>query len=480
MYRLMIYYLLALIIAAAVLSLLGILPYVWWHILADSAVLAMGCWGANALIARIFRTRPFPQSQWITAFILTLIIGPINPLDSTSLTFLLTAAIISQAGKYLLAINKKHVFNPAATAVLATALILGQGASWWVGDWHLLPIIIIGGFLILRKLRWFDLTLSFLGVYVLGLIALFGPRLNYATLLAPLLFFATVMLIEPRSTPAGRRNRIFYGSIIAIVLLLLVNYSNVSYNLELSLLVGNLLFWFTKNKERLTMKFLDKERAAQGIYKFWFDPGKKFYFLPGQYLEWTLPHPQADNRGVRRWFTIASAPTENQVLLTTKIFDKPSTFKNALNQLMPGTELVVSDPDGDFTLPDDPATKLLFIAGGIGVTPFRSMVKFLIDQNQSRDIVLLYLAKTADEFAFRELWKQANRTFGLKTIYLETEKEGPLTMEKTKKSVPDWMERIFYVSGPEPMVEAFEKMFQAGGVSSDRIKTDFFPGYESF
>ena len=477
MYRLMIYYLGALLLAGMALSMFGILPYVWWHIGFDFAILWLSCALTSWLCAKIFRTQRNPESELITALILALIVGPLDPLIYSNLLLLAGVGAISQASKYLLAINKKHIFNPAAVAVLLAALFLHQGASWWVGDRHLLWIMVIGGALILHKLRWFHLSLSFLIPYLAVLTAQQGWRLDYLAILSPLLFFSTVMLIEPLTSPTGRRKRILYGVCTALILAGLINYSSLPYTLELALTMANFAFWWTKIKQRIILKFINKEPGAKDIYKFWFEPLKKFSFRPGQFLQWTLPHSRADDRGTRRWFTIASSPTEEKVLLTTKFSDRSSTFKQALRELKPGAEIATSDPDGDFILPIDPTMKLVFIAGGIGITPYRSMIKYLLDTKQSRDIIIIYAAKTAEEFSFKELLAQATE-IGLNTIYIQTEKTGFITPEMIKKEIPDWAQRTFYISGPEPMVEAYEKMLKETGIKDAGIRTDFFPGYE--
>lgn len=477
MYRLMIYYLSTLLLGAVILSGFGILPYVWWQILLSFALLWLICALVNSAFAALFRTQAHHESELITALILSSIIGPLNPLVGSGLIFLAAVAAISQASKYLLAYRKKHLFNPAGLAVLTSAVFLNQNASWWIGDRHLLPIMLIGGFLILRKLRWFHLSLSFLIVYTLGSIGLYGGRLDFISLLSPLIFFGTVMLIEPQTAPSGKLRRMLYGASIAALLLLITKFTSWPYTLELALITGNFAFWWTKTKRKITLKFLRREQAAEKIYKFVFEPLTSFRFMPGQFLEWTLPHPNADTRGVRRWFTISASPTEKEIFLTTKIIDHRSTFKQALFDLPAGTEIMTSDPDGDFILPKNTATKLAFIAGGIGITPFRSMVKFLLDKDQKRDIVLLYTAKYKAEFCFQDLFEQA-RSVGLNTFYLETEKTGFITTELIKNKITDWDSRTFYISGPEPMVEAYQKMLKQTGIKDAGIKTDFFPGYE--
>jgi ferredoxin-NADP reductase len=149
--------------------------------------------------------------------------------------------------------------------------------------------------------------------------------------------------------------------------------------------------------------------------------------------------------------------------------------------------MIIGTLAGDFTLPDDQTKKLVFIAGGIGVTPFRSMIKYLIDKNQKRDIVLFYSNKTQDEIAYKEIFDQAATVIGLKTIYTLSDEskippgwtgdKGFLTADKVKQAVPDFKQRTFYLSGPHGMVTAFEKTLAEMGVPKLQIKTDYFPGF---
>ncbi|TGV95790.1 FAD-dependent oxidoreductase, partial [Mesorhizobium sp. M2E.F.Ca.ET.154.01.1.1] len=116
---------------------------------------------------------------------------------------------------------------------------------------------------------------------------------------------------------------------------------------------------------------------------------RKLAFQAGQYLEWTLGLDRSDNRGNRRYFTVASSPTEQSVRLGVKFYPKSSAFKQALGTMRPGGTIHAAQLAGDFTLPSDPKIKIAFLAGGIGITPFRSMLQYLIDRNESRPIVVL-------------------------------------------------------------------------------------------
>lgn len=234
-----------------------------------------------------------------------------------------------------------------------------------------------------------------------------------------------------------------------------------------------------------------KEQLTKTVWAFWFNGKQLPVWQAGQYLEWVLPHSNADKRGARRFFTIASSPTEKELLLATKIIHPASTFKVALRGLNIGDPITARNVDGDFILPKDQNAELVFIAGGIGITPFRAMLKWLLDTNQPQPITLLYANKTNTEIAFKDfLDKTAN--FGwLKPIYfLSTQlstyevdsngfRYGLIDENAIRKYVPDLQNKLFYVSGPEPMVEAMEKMLKKMGIRGKQLKTDYFPGYEN-
>lgn len=233
-----------------------------------------------------------------------------------------------------------------------------------------------------------------------------------------------------------------------------------------------------------------KQQLTKTVWAFHFTDERLPNWTAGQYMEWVLPHDKADRRGNRRYFTIASSPTEKDLMFATKIVDKPSSFKATLRDLKVGDQIIARGVDGDFVLPKNPQEKLVFIAGGIGIAPFRAMAKYLIDSNEKRDIVLLYLNKDSGDVAFSNLFKDAKK-IGLKTIDFFAENpdqkmhipgmapsvSGFVDEMAIKKYVADWQERTFYVSGPEPMVEVFEKMLKQMDIKGKNIKTDFFPGY---
>jgi ferredoxin-NADP reductase len=151
---------------------------------------------------------------------------------------------------------------------------------------------------------------------------------------------------------------------------------------------------------------------------------------------------------------------------------KPSAFKQKLGQLKPGDVILASDLSGSFSLPKDTSKKLAFLAGGVGITPFRSMVKYMVDSGQKRDAALLYSASSPAEFSFQNLFKAGSQT-GLKTIYAT----GQIDSQKLKTLLPDYAQRNFYVSGPYGYVQAMETALLKLGVNTSKITTDYFPGY---
>ena len=145
-YRLMLYYLLVLFVAALCFGAIGVLPYSPIALLWSAGVLITVSWAANTFFAWIFRAVTNAESIYITAFILTLIMPSIMPVDVVGTAGLAAIALLAVIPKYLIAPWKKHVFNPAAFAAMLSTFIFGVSASWWVaGNTALLPFVVIGG-----------------------------------------------------------------------------------------------------------------------------------------------------------------------------------------------------------------------------------------------------------------------------------------------------------------------------------------------
>jgi ferredoxin-NADP reductase/Na+-translocating ferredoxin:NAD+ oxidoreductase RnfD subunit len=490
MYRLVLYYLLVLLGAAALFGFFGILPYNPATLVFSATLIVAVCWITNITFAKAFGAATNVESVYITALILALIITPVASTDYAGIGFLIFASAWAVGSKYILAIGKKHIFNPAAFGVAISAIAINQSATWWVGgNLILLPIVFLGGLLIVRKIHRFDLVWSFVAVS-LATIATTAGSGDYLTpitqtlLHSPFFFLAFVMLTEPLTMPPNWWLRVIYGGIVGFLFAPNIHIGPFYLTPELALLAGNVFAYLTSPKGRFMLKLVEKKKLASGVYEFIFASDRPFTFRPGQYLEWTLGHRFADNRGNRRYFTIASSPTENTVRMGVKFYEPESSFKRTLSAMQVNDSISASHLAGEFVLPKDPKKKLVFIAGGIGVTPFRSMAQYMIDKKEVRSAVLFYSNKTAAEVAYKDVFDQA-AVAGLKTIYalsneptqLPAMYNGQISGALIAREVPDYKERTFYISGPHGMVDAFKKTLSDMGVPRWKIKTDYFPGF---
>jgi ferredoxin-NADP reductase len=495
MYRLVLYELIFLLAAAGVLGFFGIMPYTPAYLAFSTAFIVAVSWIVNKIFAFVFEAPTNPESTYITALILVLLIAPPGSLfDMSYLPLAAWAAALAMASKYILAWRKKHIFNPAALAVAVTAFALNQSASWWVGTPVLLPFVLAGGFLVTRKIQRFDLVIAYVVGAVVSIVGFDIAQggniltgLSQTLFYSPLFFFATVMLTEPLTTPPTRLLRIPYGALVGFLFSPALHLGDVYSTPELALIAGNIFSFLASPKQKLVLKLKARNRLSPDVFEFVFAPSRMPAFKPGQYMEWTLGHRWPDSRGTRRSFTLASSPSEPDVRLGVKFYPKGSSFKKKLLAMREGDTIVASQRAGDFTLPRNKKKKLAFIAGGIGITPFRSMIQYLLDKQEPRSVVLLYSNKTPADVVYQNLFKEAERRIGMKTVYAFSDKASApigvpgvvprLDAQTIAREVPDYLERTFYLSGPRGMVVAFSDALAAMGVSERNIKKDFFPGF---
>lgn len=221
------------------------------------------------------------------------------------------------------------------------------------------------------------------------------------------------------------------------------------------------------------------EQAAVGIKTFWFETNHMPQYRAGQFTQLFLPHRPVDDRGTKRWFTLSSSPAEDMLAISTKFSpENGGSFKAAMAALKPGTALDLAYPMGDFVLPKDMSRPVVMVAGGIGVTPFRSMVRTAMLNQHSRKITLLYAANTFEELAFLDIFQKADITFV--PIVSKASKgwkgeTGLLTAARIIEHAGD--EALIYLSGPDQMVRSLSDKLKGEGVGRRRIVTDYFPGY---
>lgn len=494
MYKLALYELIALLVIAGILGFFHLVPYSPVHLAYSVAVIFAIAWVVNKIFAFFYEAPSNPESTYITALILALLITPAQSFaDVQFLVLVGWAASWAIASKYILAIKDKHIFNPAAFGVAITALFLNQGATWWVGTLWMLPFVAVGGFLLARKIRRVDMVVIF-GAAIVGTIILLGYSqggvthvIQQALLYSPAVFLGTVMLTEPLTTPPTKFLRFWYAVLVGFLFAPEVHIGSFYFTPEIALLVGNLYSYLVSSKSKPILTFIERIQLAPDTYEFVFQPDRKLGFKAGQYLEWTLPHRKVDGRGIRRYFTVASSPTDPNLRLGVKFYPNGSSFKKKLLSMQRGERLVAGQLAGDFVLPRDTKKKLVFIAGGIGVTPFASMIRHLLDKNEKRDIVLLYSNKTIADTAYVDLLDRADRELGIEILpvftnqspELKAKNEFPdaISPELIMREVPDYRNRIYYLSGPHAMVESFTDELSKLGIPRRHIKKDFFPGF---
>jgi glycine betaine catabolism B len=481
MYRLVVYILISFLIIAVILADLKFLPFSPIRLLISITLILIISKFSNDYFAKIFHASTNIESVYITAFILALIISP--PQSVSDLGIIFWAPLLATTSKYILAIGNKHLFNPVAIAVVLTSIGINVGASWWIGNAYMAFPVVIGSFLIIRKIRHQEMINSFLFTVIFLTIGLsiingnnLGTTLTNLFLHSPLIFFAGIMLTEPLTSPSTKNLQFLFGILIGFLFVPQIHIGNYYFSPEEALLIGNIFSYFVSPKYKLILTLKRKIQIAADTFDFIFSPSTKIFFQAGQYMEWTYTHPISDNRGTRRYFTLASSPTETDIRISIKFPPHLSSFKKSL-QLSASPTLIASQLSGDFTLPQDPKDKLVFIAGGIGVTPYRSMIKYLIDTNQKRDIILLYSSKNAAGIVYRDIFDHARSQFGLKIIYHLTESSGHFNQKNLPQLIPDYQQRKFYISGPHNLVSTTEKLLISLGINKSKIKTDFFPGF---
>lgn len=217
-----------------------------------------------------------------------------------------------------------------------------------------------------------------------------------------------------------------------------------------------------------TLKLLRSYDEISNIRTFVFETGGVSW-IPGQYQTYELPQIDSDDRDdKKRFFTIASAPNENEIHISTRVSD--SLFKQALNSLQPGETIEAHDIEGDFTWDGDDAVVL--VAGGIGVTPFRSMLVARAADGRPLNAHLLYYGRD-ENFAFRaEFDAFVSEHPELKIDYIVGE---PVSAETITGHAPEVSQNTTYLSGPEAMVDTVGDELTARGVE---LKQDWFPGYD--
>jgi ferredoxin-NADP reductase len=230
-----------------------------------------------------------------------------------------------------------------------------------------------------------------------------------------------------------------------------------------------------------------RQEIAKGTIAFYFDRPPGFMFQAGQFIDLTLPNlSDSDPQSRTRAFTLASAPSEQQLMVATRIRDTP--FKRLLSEMPLASPVEIEGPFGRFTLPDHDSRTLVFLAGGIGITPFRSMLIEATRHKLPFRFVLMYSNRRPEDVVFLdELQLLQQEHHNITCIGTITNPEGGITTWKgetgridetmLKKYVEDTETAMYYVVGPPAMVDGLQKMLESAGIHKNRICAEEFVGY---
>ena len=230
----------------------------------------------------------------------------------------------------------------------------------------------------------------------------------------------------------------------------------------------------------------EKREVAKGTLLVLFDlQGAEVDFRPGQYF-WVelLDPPYDDEKGPRRHISVVTSPTERGVLgLCTRLRD--SAFKRSLVELPVGTEVEVEQPKGDFALPDDTATPYAFVAGGIGITVFRSMLRYIDDTREPYRVTLVYSNRDRESTAFLdELREMESANPNLRLVLTMT--DDPEWAGEKRRIDAEMLRDIlggdldsstYLIAGPPPMVDSVTEGLAGAGVPEEQIRPERFSGY---
>ncbi len=236
-----------------------------------------------------------------------------------------------------------------------------------------------------------------------------------------------------------------------------------------------------------TIKLLETHEVAEGTMAFHMERPVGFDFKPGQSADLTmLDPPENDEAGNIRTFSIASAPSESSLMFATRLRD--TAFKRSLRTLPASALFKMEGPSGGFNLHKNPTKPGVFLAGGIGITPFMSMIGEAGHVKDPHQLYLFYSNRRPEDAAFlQELaaMPQRNPNFHLIATMAEMEKSkqnwegerGFINAAMLQRHLPSLSGPIFYVAGPPGMVAAMRDMLTKAGVDEDDIRSEDFPGY---
>jgi ferredoxin-NADP reductase len=234
-------------------------------------------------------------------------------------------------------------------------------------------------------------------------------------------------------------------------------------------------------------KLKDRKEVAEDAMAFRFEKPSGWRFKAGEYLDLTLLDPsETDAEGDVRSFSIASAPHEETLMVATRMRD--TAFKRVLKTMPMGTVVKIEGPSGDLILQNDVTRTAVFLAGGIGITPFRSIVHWAAKEKLPNRIVLFYSNRRPEDAPFLaelQSLEKDNPKYKLIAGMTEMEKSrrpwngetGLINQEMLGRHLKDAASPIYYIAGPPAMVKGLHEMLSKTGINDDDIRAEEFAGY---
>ncbi|CAN5128784.1 FAD/NAD-binding family oxidoreductase [soil metagenome] len=234
-----------------------------------------------------------------------------------------------------------------------------------------------------------------------------------------------------------------------------------------------------------TTKLIQKDAITDNITAFHFEKTEGFMYKPGQHATLRLVNaPAIDDEGNERTLSLTTIPSDNSIGFATRIRD--SAFKQNLKNMAIGETVEVSDPRGGMVLPNDTSRPLVFFAGGIGITPFISMIREAAKNNFAQKITFFYANQTTKQAAFLDELTSIKKTHSAFTFVPTITREDPMwlgekghiTSSMIKKYIPDTENTIFYLAGPQALVTGVTEVLNQLGVDSLFIRSEDFGEYK--
>jgi ferredoxin-NADP reductase len=218
-------------------------------------------------------------------------------------------------------------------------------------------------------------------------------------------------------------------------------------------------------------KLKSRNLVAERTMAFHFDKPASFVFTAGQFIDMDLLSPsETDAEGNTRGFSVSSAPYEDTIMVTTRLRD--TAFKRVLKTMPLQTEVKIEGPFGDLRLHNNPKRAAVFLAGGIGVTPFRSILLDAANRKLPHRILLFFSNHRPEDAPFLNELQSLEKT----NANWHGER-GVINKEMLDRHLKDAASPIYYIAGPPGMVKGLHSMLQGAGIDDDEIRTEEFTGY---